>query len=67
MNVKLLKIREVAPILGLSPYAIRNMADGGDLPSVQIGARHYFETGELEAFIKGEGCRARSKPAEEGE
>ena len=57
---KLLRVPEVADLLGVSKPMVYSLANRGKIGSVRLGSRLLFKPGQLEAFI--ESC---SVPAQE--
>ncbi len=50
---KVLAVRDVAQILGISPHAVRMRVYRGQLPARKLGGRLVFLAEELEHFFKG--------------
>ncbi|MPZ13955.1 MAG: helix-turn-helix domain-containing protein [Chloroflexi bacterium] len=51
MDALLLRIPDVAPILGISRSSAYALIDRGELPHVRIGARRYVRKADVEAFV----------------
>jgi excisionase family DNA binding protein len=54
---RLLRAKEVARMLGVTPWRVRELVANGDLPSVRLGAHgwHRFRLEDVERLIAGEG------------
>lgn len=52
---RLLRAKEVAHILGVTPWRVRELVASGDLPSVRLGAHgwHRFRLEDVERLISG--------------
>lgn len=55
-NMRLLRLREVASILGVSPARVRELVASGELPSVRLGEQgwHRFRAEDVERLIGAE-------------
>jgi excisionase family DNA binding protein len=53
---RLLRANEVARMLGVTPWRVRELVASGDLPSVRFGTRgwHRFRLEDVERLIAGE-------------
>jgi excisionase family DNA binding protein len=54
---RLLRAKEVARLLGVTPWRVRELVASGDLPSVRLGEHgwHRFRLEDVERLISGEG------------
>jgi excisionase family DNA binding protein len=54
---RLLRAKEVAHMLGITPESVRELVASGKLPSVRFGERgwHRFRPEDVERLISGEG------------
>ncbi len=52
---RLLRLREVASVLGVSPARVRELVASGDLPSIRLGEQgwHRFRAEDVERLIGG--------------
>jgi excisionase family DNA binding protein len=50
-SLRVLKLREVAQLLGVSTVTVRRRVRDGSLPSVRIKGRLYFHPHEVKAFL----------------
>ena len=57
--MRLLKVDDVAEILGMHPQTVYRMARQGKIPSVKIGRSLRFDSEEIEEWIKGRKERKR--------
>lgn len=48
---RLLDVRAAGEYLGLSPWTVRRLCWGGDLPEVRIGRRLLVDVRDLEVFV----------------
>jgi excisionase family DNA binding protein len=53
---RLLRVKEVANILGVSPHRVRELVANGDLASIRLGSQgwHRFRFDDVERLIAGD-------------
>jgi excisionase family DNA binding protein len=49
---RLLRIKDAAKYLALTPYSMRELARAGTIPFIQVGHRWLFDIRELDRFVE---------------